>query len=69
MHSRQCIDACDDVLGRLGKPGLIFYSWGEKGDSAQNKKPWYGGSVFQDGRRFALVLSAVLRIRAVRCYR
>jgi cytochrome c oxidase accessory protein FixG len=32
IHCGECIDACVDVLGRLGKQGLIHYVWGEKGE-------------------------------------
>ncbi|MBS1791455.1 MAG: 4Fe-4S binding protein [Acidobacteria bacterium] len=38
IHCGECIDACVDVLGRLGKPGLIHYAWGEKGELATDKK-------------------------------
>ncbi len=32
IHCGECIDACVDVLGRLGKQGLIHYVWGETGE-------------------------------------
>jgi cytochrome c oxidase accessory protein FixG len=38
IHCGECIDACVDVLGRLGKPGLIHYAWGEKGELANDKR-------------------------------
>ncbi len=38
IHCGECIDACEDVLGRLGKPGLIHYAWGEKGELLTDKK-------------------------------
>lgn len=38
IHCAECIDACVDVLGRLGKPGLIHYAWGEKGELANDKR-------------------------------
>jgi cytochrome c oxidase accessory protein FixG len=38
IHCGECIDACDDILGRLGKPGLIQYTWGEHGDLLKEKK-------------------------------
>ena len=41
VHCADCIDACDDILGRLGKPGLIHYVWGEKGPlAASRRQPW-----------------------------
>lgn len=38
IHCGECIDACEDVLGRLGKPGLIHYAWGERGELLTDKK-------------------------------
>lgn len=38
IHCGECIDACEDVLSRLGKPGLIHYAWGEKGELLSDKK-------------------------------
>ena len=32
VHCAECIDACDEILARLNKPGLIHYAWGEKGE-------------------------------------
>lgn len=41
IHCAECIDACDEVLARLKKPGLIHYAWGEKGELAAKKRhPW-----------------------------
>jgi len=41
IHCAECIDACDEILGRLKKPGLIHYAWGEQGPlSAQARQPW-----------------------------
>jgi polyferredoxin len=41
VHCAECIDACDEILGRLKKPGLIHYVWGEKGPLAANsRQPW-----------------------------
>src|SRR4051812_5505284 len=34
IHCAECIDSCDEILGRLGKPGLIHYAWGEHGPVA-----------------------------------
>jgi polyferredoxin len=38
IHCGECIDACEDVLGRLGKPGLIHYAWGEQGELLTDKR-------------------------------
>jgi cytochrome c oxidase accessory protein FixG len=41
IHCAECIDACDEILGRLGKPGLIHYVWGEQGPlAARARQPW-----------------------------
>jgi cytochrome c oxidase accessory protein FixG len=41
IHCAECIDACDEILGRLKKPGLIHYVWGEQGRlAAKAQQPW-----------------------------
>jgi polyferredoxin len=41
VHCADCIDACDEILGKLNKPGLIHYVWGEKGPlAAGRRQPW-----------------------------
>ncbi len=50
IHCAECIDACDEILGRLGKSGLIHYAWGEQGPlSSQARQPW-------DARRVVVLL-------------
>lgn len=50
VHCADCIDACDEVLGKLNKPGLIHYVWGEKGPLAAGRsQPW-------DARRIIVLL-------------
>jgi polyferredoxin len=50
VHCAECIDACDDIMGKLHKPGLIHYVWGEKGPlSSGRKQPW-------DARRIIVTL-------------
>jgi cytochrome c oxidase accessory protein FixG len=52
VHCADCIDACDEVLAKLHKPGLIHYVWGQKGPvAAGHKQPW-------DARR--IIVLAVL---------
>src|SRR5207248_2273546 len=49
IHCADCVDACDEVLGRLKRPGLIHYAWGEKGELASRRRqPW-------DGRRITVL--------------
>jgi polyferredoxin len=41
IHCADCIGACDEIMARLKKPGLIHYAWGEKGELASKRKqPW-----------------------------
>lgn len=41
IHCAECIDACNEVLGRLKKPGLIHYAWGEQGPlAARARQPF-----------------------------
>jgi polyferredoxin len=50
VHCADCIDACDEIMGKLHKPGLIHYVWGEKGPlSASHRQPW-------DARRIIVML-------------
>jgi cytochrome c oxidase accessory protein FixG len=50
IHCAECIDGCNEILGRLGKPGLIHYVWGEKGPlAAARRQPW-------DARRTIVLL-------------
>ena len=50
IHCAECIDACDEILARLHKPGLIHYTWGEKGPLAsQQRQPW-------DAKRIVVLL-------------
>jgi cytochrome c oxidase accessory protein FixG len=50
IHCAECIDACDEILARLKKPGLIHYTWGEKGPLASaQRQPW-------DAKRIVVLL-------------
>jgi len=41
IHCAECIDACDEILAKMKKPGLIHYAWGEKGPLARDRRqPW-----------------------------
>ncbi|MFN7923155.1 MAG: 4Fe-4S dicluster domain-containing protein [Bryobacteraceae bacterium] len=56
VHCGECIDACVDVLGRLGKPGLIHYTWGEQGSAVTQKTdPWYKRLGFRDPKRVVIL--------------
>jgi polyferredoxin len=57
IHCGECIDACVDVLGRLGKQGLIHYVWGERGEGlGKGDKPWYQRLGFRDAKRVVVLL-------------
>jgi polyferredoxin len=50
VHCAECVDACDEVLARLKKPGLIHYAWGEAGPlAAGHRQPW-------DAKRIVVLL-------------
>ncbi|HQR33286.1 MAG TPA: FixG Ig-like domain-containing protein [Blastocatellia bacterium] len=60
IHCGECIDACEDVLGRLGKPGLIHYAWGEKGELLSDKKtPLLRRLGLRDAKRVIVALLLV----------
>ncbi len=59
IHCGECIDACDEVLARLGKPGLIHMAWGEQGVRVGAKEPWYKKMGIRDAKR-AIVLGVIL---------
>jgi len=57
IHCGECIDACVDVLGRLGKQGLIHYAWGERGELlGRGDKPWYYRAGLRDSKRIVVLL-------------
>jgi polyferredoxin len=59
VHCGECIDACVDVLGRLGKDGLIHYAWGSQGRTTGEGRviePWYMRLGFRDARRVVILL-------------
>jgi cytochrome c oxidase accessory protein FixG len=58
IHCGECIDACDDIMARLKKPGLIHYTWGEKGERLGDPAPtpWYRRIGLRDGKRVVVLL-------------
>jgi len=57
IHCGECIDACADVLARLGKQTLIHYAWGEKGELlGSGDKSWYARFGLRDAKRVAVLL-------------
>ena len=51
IHCGECVDACEDVLRRVGKKTLIHYAWGEKGEVLEDKAPWHSKLGFRDPKR------------------
>jgi len=58
IHCGECIDACDEILARLKKPGLIHYAWGDKGEllGANGGQAWYRRIGLRDGKRVVVLL-------------
>jgi cytochrome c oxidase accessory protein FixG len=56
VHCGECIDACDQIMARLGKPGLIHYAWGEGGSVIETEKSWYRKLGMRDAKRVVVAL-------------
>jgi len=57
IHCGECIDACADVLGRLGKQGLIHYVWGEHGEKlGTGTGAWYKKLGIRNAKRVVVLL-------------
>ncbi|MBI4912059.1 MAG: 4Fe-4S binding protein [Acidobacteria bacterium] len=57
VHCGDCIDACEDVLRKVGHEGLIRYAYGEHGGQASKaREPLLQRLGFRDGKRFAILL-------------
>lgn len=57
IHCGECIDACADVLGRLGKRGLIHYVWGEQGEKlGTGNGAWYAKLGIRNAKRVVVFL-------------
>jgi polyferredoxin len=79
IHCAECIDACGEIMAKVGKPNLIHYAWGEQGPlAASAKQPWdarrvivlgvllcYGGGLFAALSTRKPVLAQVTANRAV----
>ena len=56
VHCGDCIDACEDVLRRIGRPGLIDYAWGKQPKDPARREPLLRRLGFRDAKRVAIVL-------------
>ena len=64
VHCGDCIDACDEVLGKVGHPGLIHYSWGGAAASGA-REPFYRRWGFRDAKRWVILLVMVCYLSAL----
>ncbi len=68
VHCGECIDACDEILGRLKQPkeGLIRYTWGESGAVVETERRWYRRLGIRDAKRVVILAITLLYLeRAV----
>lgn len=58
VHCGECIDACDQIMGRLKTPkaGLIHYTWGETGGAVESETKWYRKLGIRDAKRVVVLL-------------
>lgn len=72
VHCAECIDACDGIMAKLGKPNLIHYTWGEGGAAVAEETGWFRKLGFRDAKRVVLALvvlfyaSGLLTVLAMR---
>jgi cytochrome c oxidase accessory protein FixG len=60
VHCAECIDACSEIMGKLGQAGLIHYAWGEAGELLTQKQgPWYHRIGLRDPKRVVIMLVLV----------
>jgi len=59
-HCAECIDACSGILGKLGRPSLIQYAWGDAGHNAIEEHSWYRRIGLRDGKRVVVLLLMLL---------
>ncbi len=64
VHCGDCIDACDEVLAKVGHPGLIHYSWGGAAPSGA-AEPWYRRWGLRDPKRFVILFVMVAYLSAL----
>jgi polyferredoxin len=55
-HCGDCIDACSTIRGRLGKPTLIQYAWGDEGENVAAERSLHRRLGLRDGKRAAVFL-------------
>ena len=55
-HCGECIDACSTIRGRLSKPTLIHYAWGDEGERVAAGSSLFSRMGLRDGKRVAVFL-------------
>ena len=64
VHCGDCIDACEDVLRKVGHPGLIHYSWGGAAAS-EAREPWLKRIGIRDAKRWVILAVMVAYLTAL----
>jgi cytochrome c oxidase accessory protein FixG len=55
-HCAECIDACSEVLGKMGRGSMIHYAWGDVEQNFSGKNAWYRRIGLRDGKRVAILV-------------
>jgi cytochrome c oxidase accessory protein FixG len=59
-HCAECVDECSAILGKLGRPSLVQYGWGELDENSAANRKWYRRIGLRDGKRFAILILLVI---------
>jgi len=63
VHCGDCVDACEDILRKVGHEGLIHYTWGTRPPKGGEPLLWRLG--LRDGKRVALLLLLTVYLGAL----
>lgn len=56
IHCGECVEACDEILARVNKPGLIHYTWGEQGALLGERAGFLHRLGLRDAKRVGVLL-------------
>jgi cytochrome c oxidase accessory protein FixG len=59
-HCAECVDACSAILGKLGRPTMVQYAWGELDEKSGESRKWYQRIGLRDGKRFAILALLII---------
>jgi cytochrome c oxidase accessory protein FixG len=64
VHCGECIDACDEIMAKLKKPGFVHYTWGEHGErlGELRERSWFYRMGIRDAKR--VIVLAIVAIYA-----